>query len=360
MVWKGWWLLLAFVGISTSLGAQVSVVSGVVRDENGAPIREALVAIDPDSLSLRARTGVDGRYRVFAVPLGRYEVRVVRIGHRPLSQVIDVNAEQVTFDAVLRTVPIPLDNITVRVTRPGLYGRVMSSGIELMPHQPAPIRAANIQVLNEPFRVKSDGEGRFSIPELAIGSHSILVALDHYVTRLIPVTVPPEGGIEITVTLDSLYADFQRRDEDEKRLIGWRVRNAVSPATFLSAHEIDPASKDLREALRFAPSILGRGINVMDPRLRPIIYIDGQRTEWDFTNLDSEDLGRFAFIEIYPPNTLTDELSVPGSGFNHGSIEDGRLFGDGQRAGGSFSGRTANRTRGNGALLIMIWTKRGR
>jgi hypothetical protein len=338
----------------------VSVVSGVVRDENGAPIREALVAIDPDSRSLRARSSADGRYRIFAVPRGQFEVRVVRIGYRPSSQIIDVNTEAVTFDVTLRAVPIQLDEVTVRVARPGLYGRVMSRGIDLLPHEPTPIRGANIQVLNEPFRVKSEPDGRFSIPELAIGAHSVMVALDHYITRIIPVTIPQEGGVEITITLDSLYADYQRREEDEKRLIGWRVRNSTSPATFLSAHEIDPASKDLREALRFAPSVLGRGINVMDPIVRPIIYVDGLRTELDFNNLKSNDLPRIAFIEVYPANTLTDELSLPGSGFNHGSIADGRLFGSGQRAGGSFSGRTTARSRGNVALIILIWTTRAR
>ena len=56
-----------------------SALSGVVSDENGAPVREVLVVIDPDSLSLRTRTGVDGRYRI-TVPAGRFEVRVVRMG----------------------------------------------------------------------------------------------------------------------------------------------------------------------------------------------------------------------------------------------------------------------------------------
>jgi hypothetical protein len=353
-------MLLGLVLTTSNLAAQgVAVVSGVVRDEAGAPVREALVSIDPDSLSLRARTAADGRYRIFAVPRGRYEVRVVRIGHRPFSQIIDVNAEQVTLDVQLATVPIPLDSVTIRVSRPGLHGRIMSHGIELLRHEPTPVRGANVQVLNEPYRVQSDAEGRFSIPELAIGAHSILVALDHYVTRLVAVTVPPEGGVEITVTLDSLYAEYQRKDEMQKREIGWRLRQASNPATFVSAHELDPAAKDLREALRFAPSVINRGVNVMDPRLRPVIYIDGQRTNLHFGDLKAEDIAQFAGIEVYPNNTLNDALSVPGSSANIGFLDDGVLFGGGQRAPG-FSNRTAVRTRGNSAMLIMIWTTRRR
>jgi hypothetical protein len=269
---------LGILFATTALKAQgTAVVSGTVRDENNAPIREALVVIDPDSLSLRTRTGADGRYRL-TVPVGRFEIRIVRIGHRPFSQVLDVNSGSVTFDVVLRTVPIQLDNVTVRVSRPGLYGRIMSRGIELLPHEPTPIRAVNIEVLNEPYRVKSEADGRFSIPDLPIGAHSVLVALDHYVSRLIPVTVPPEGGVEMTITLDSLYADYQRREELQKREISWRMRRASSPATFVSAHDLDSTAKDLRQALRWAESALSRGMNFMDPRIQYVIFIDGQRT----------------------------------------------------------------------------------
>lgn len=353
-------VLLVCLSSASAMAQGVSVVSGVVRDEAGAPVREALVSIDPDSLSLRARTSADGSYRIFAVPRGRYEIRIVRIGHRPFSQIIDVNAEQVTFDVQLETVPIPLDSVTIRVSRPGLYGRIMSHGMELLRHEPTPVRAATIQVLNEPFRVKSDAEGRFSIPQLAIGAHSILVALDHYVTRLVAVTVPPEGGVEITVTLDSLYAEYQRRDEVQKREIAWRVREARHPSTFVSAHELDPEAKDLRQALRFAPSVLNRGINVMDPRVRPVIYLDGQRTNLHFTDFKADDIAQFAGIEVYPNNTLADALSVPGSSANIGWLDDGALFGGGQRAAGSFSNRTTARSRGNTTMLIMIWTTRRR
>jgi hypothetical protein len=352
-------LLLGVVITSSALHAQgTAVVSGVVRDESGAPVREALVVIDPDSLSFRTRTGPDGRYRL-TVPSGRFEMRVVRIGHRPFSQMIDVTSGSGTFDVVLRTVPIQLDNVTVRVTRPGLYGRIMSRGIDLLPHEPSPVRAANIEVLNEPYRVKSESDGRFSIPDLPIGAHSVLVALDHYVSRLIPVTVPPEGGVEVTITLDSLYADYQRREELQKREISWRMRRASSPATFVSAHDLDSTAKDLRQALRRAESVMSRGMNFMDPRVRYLIYIDGQRTYLQPQDLKPEDIARIAGIELYPWNTLDDALSIPGSTSDVGFLDDGKLFGGGQLAPG-FSGRTTVRSRGNGAFLIMIWTTRRR
>jgi hypothetical protein len=352
-------LLLGIVLTTTALHAQGTVaVSGIVTDENGVPVREVLIVIDPDSLSLRTRSGVDGRYRI-TVPTGRYEVRVVRIGFKPQSLSISVSEAAHELNITLTSVPIPLSTVSVRVSRPGLYGTVVTRGIELLPHALTPLRAANIQVLNEPYLVKSESDGKFSIPDLPTGAHSILVALDHYITRMIALTVPPDGGVELTIQLDSLYADYQRREEVQTRQIGWRIRRASNPATFVSAHDLDPEAKDLRQALRFAQSVLTRGINVMDPRIQWVVYIDGQRTYLQPVDLKAEDIASFSGIEVYPPNTLDDALSVPGSTANIGSLDDGMLFSSGQRAPG-FSNRTSVRTRGNGAYLLMIWTSKRR
>ena len=352
-------LLLGIIVTTSSLHAQgPAIVSGVVRDENGVPVREVLVVIDPDSLSLRARTGADGRYRI-ASPTGRYEVRVVRIGFKPQSHTIDVTGTAVELNIDLQTVAIPLATVAVRVSRPGLHGVVVTRGIELLPHEPRPLRDATIEVLNEPYRIKSGADGRFSIPELAAGSHTILVTLDRYATRMMPVTIPPDGGVELTFTLDSLYAAYQFRDQQLFRDISWRVRRADSPATFVSAHELDPEAKDLRDGLRFAHSVLSRGLNLMDTRLRPVIYVDGQRRpELALQDLKPDDIANFAGIEVYPANSLQDGLSIPGSSANVGYLE-GDLFGGGQRAPG-FSNRTSVRSRGNTAMIIMIWTTKRR
>ena len=117
-------LLLAMVFTTSAVRAQgPAVVSGVVRDESGAPIREALVVVDPDSLSLRTRTDGDGRFSIAGVPSGSYEIRVVRIGYRPLSRRIDVTGKELEIQIEMRAIPIPLDTVAVRASRPGLYGR---------------------------------------------------------------------------------------------------------------------------------------------------------------------------------------------------------------------------------------------
>jgi hypothetical protein len=357
---RGVALLLATLLSASAIQAQgTAVVSGLVRDESGTPVREVLVVIDPDSLSLRTRTGADGRYRIVA-PTGRFEVRVVRIGYKPQSHTIVVSGTAVELNIQLQSVAIPLATIAVRVSRPGLHGTVVTRGIELLPHEPRPLRGVNIEVLNEPYSVKSEGDGRFSIPQLPIGSHTVLVTLDRYATAMVPVTVPPEGGIELTFTLDSLYADYQFKEQDQMRLIGWRMRRAESPATFVSAHELDPEAKEMRDALRFSHSILTRGFNLMDTRLRPVIYIDGQvRPDLMLQDLKPDFIANIAGIEVYPGGSLNDPLSLPGGSSVNVGFLDGPIFSGGTRAPGSKS-RTTVRSRGNTTMLVLIWTKKGR
>lgn len=334
-----------------------AMVSGVVRDENGEPVREALIVVDPDSLSLRTRTGTDGSYRI-TVPSGRYEVRIVRIGFRPQSQTIVVAGRPVELNIELQSVAIPLDTVAVRVSRPGLYGLVVTRGIALLPHDPRPLRGAQIEVINQPYITRSGADGRFGIPQLPVGAHAILVTLDRYATRLVPVTVPLEGGVDITFTLDSMYAAYQFKDADAIRDMGRRVRRATSPFAFVPAHEIDPDAPDLLHALRYANSVLSRGVILQNKEV--CIFIDaviqpGLRL-YDIPPVDIQG------IEVYPENSLQVDYGVVRGNSNTpcGSVEAGGLFSGGQRDSTSFSPRTLARTRGNSTAIVMIWTTRRR
>jgi hypothetical protein len=354
-------LLLGIVLSTSALQAQgPAFVTGTVRDEAGGPIREALVVVDPDSLSLRTRTGIDGRYRI-AVPSGRFEVRIVRIGFRPQSENIEVVGREVELNIVLQSVAIRLDTVAVRVSRPGLHGLVVTRGINILPHDPRPLRGARIEVINEPHQARSGADGRFSIPQLGIGAHAILVTLDRFAPRLVPVTVPPDGGVDITFTLDSMFAAYQFFEADRLRGIGIRQREAKSPATFVSAHELDPEAANLKESLRYAHSVLSRGVILQN--VPACIFIDNvPRGDLRLEDIPPTDIEG---IEVYPSSTLpTGQSIAPGNGTANRGVPcqggDAPLFSGGERARGSFSSRTLARTRGNAGLLILIWTTKRR
>lgn len=344
-------VLLGVIVTASALEAQGPVVvSGTVRDETGAPIREALVVIDPDSLRLRARSGVDGRYRIPDVPVGRYEVRIVRIGFRPQSRTIDIAGREVEINFDLQSVPIPLDTVAVRATRPGLHGLVNTRGIALLPREPRVIRGARVQVLNDPHSASSGSDGRFSMPDLAAGSHTVLVSLDGYVSRMVPVTIPADAGVQITVTLDSLYAAYQRKDEDQLRGVSWRIRRATSPAAMVSPLELD-MDLDLRESLKYAESLLSRGVRL----LSACVYLNGQaRTDLAIQDIDPESIEA---IEVYPTGTLQDQDRLPSF---PPLTPCGRLWGATPAAtvaGGPRVGQTKMRNRGNIFDVLVIWTR---
>jgi hypothetical protein len=328
-----------------------AVVSGVVRDESGAPVREALVVIDPDSLSLRARTDTTGRFRIAGVPTGTYEVRVVRIGFRPHSQMIDVVGRELEIAIELGSAPIPLDTVAVRASRPGLYGLVITRGISLLPHEPHALRGARVEALSQPHTANTGPDGRFSMPQLGAGAYAVLVTLNGYATRMVPVTVPPDGGVDITVTLDSLYADYQRWDEDQKRGISWRVRRATSPAAFVPLHELDLEAKDLRDGLRYSYSLLSRGLRITTG----CIYLNGQpRTEVALQDIDPKDVEA---LEVYVPGTLEVPDRLPP--FPTGTPCEA-LWGtsvSATSASRGISARVPIRSRGNKDTVIVIWTR---
>jgi hypothetical protein len=359
-------LLVGLGGIAGVLEAQgTAVLSGVVRDENGTPIREALVVVDPDSLSLRMRTGTDGRYRL-TTPTGQYEVRVVRIGFRPQSHTITVTAPSTELNIVLQGIALPLDTVVVSASRPGLYGLVVTRGIALLPHAPRPLRGARVEVVNSPHSSSTGQDGRFSMPQLAGGAHGVMVSLDGYATRLVPISILPDGGVEITVVLDSLYADYQRVDEDQLRGITWRVRRAISPAAFIPQHEIDPEAKNLRDGIRYSHSLLSRGTVIRSgsgaAHDTVCVYVDGKaRPDVFLQDLDPKDIEA---LEVYPPNTLEDRDRLPL--FQRGTdcenlwgsappAPDAR--GQPRRNAAATPRRTPRRSLGNTIMMVVVWTR---
>jgi hypothetical protein len=346
--------LLGIVCTAGTLQAQATaVVSGVVRDELGRPIPEALVVIDPDSLSLRARTSAVGQFRISGVPFGSYEVRVVRIGFRPHSRRIEVAGRELEFNVELGSIPIPLDTVAVRASRPGLHGLVVTRGISLLPHEPRAIRGARVEAVNTPHSVRTGADGRFSMPQLPAGAHAVLVTLDGYVTRMVPVTIPYDGGVEIAVTVDSLYAEYQRWDEEQKRGISWRMRRATSPAAFIPLHEIDMEAKDLRDAIRYSDALLSRGLVIRGG----CIYLNGKpRTELALPDIDPKDVEA---LEVYIPGTLEDNDRLPPFPVGTPCERLWRTSGGPMQAirGRQAGARAPVRARGNTMIAIVIWTR---
>jgi hypothetical protein len=255
-------LLTLSVGLASRIaGAQTPTgfVTGTVRDDIGRPVHDALVVLDAETAPMRVRTGAEGRFRIDRVPTGGHELQVVRIGFRPHRSRITVTETGIDVPVTIEVAPMLLDTIAIRVSRTGVHGIVTTRGISLLPHAPRPLRGAIVEVLNTPFRVTTASDGRFSIGQIGEGAYSLLVRIDRYQSRIVSAYVPPEGGLDLNIVLDSTIADWQRREDMEMREISRRLREAVNPSAFVSAVElVGPEGMTLKDALRAAPSTLSR------------------------------------------------------------------------------------------------------
>jgi hypothetical protein len=288
-------------------------------------------------------------------------LQVVRIGFRPHRSRISVTDAGSSVDVVLNHAPMLLDTIAVRVSRTGIHGIVTTQGISLLPHEPRPLRGAIIEVLDFPFRTTSGADGRFSFGEIGEGAYSLLVRIDRYRSRIVSAYVPPDGGLDLNIVMDSTISDWQRREDMELREISRRLREANNPSAFVSAAELaGPEGTTLKVALREAPSTLSRGLVAKDDV--SCIYVDGEprpgMTVGDFL---AEDIHA---VEVYGidarggtqrPIKAWQLGTFCGTGTRQGPLAPMVAAGDGPRG-----YPTVVQQMDNIARVVVIWLKRGR
>ena len=88
-----------------------ATLRGLVRDARGAPVGNALVTLP--SADTSARSDADGRFTVGLLPAGSQLVRVLRLGHGPLTAQVDLRPNQIVdalFDLPPATV-LPKVNV---------------------------------------------------------------------------------------------------------------------------------------------------------------------------------------------------------------------------------------------------------
>jgi hypothetical protein len=349
-----WAVSLAVIAVEAQ--GPTSSVSGVVRDALGNPIRDAVVVIDPDSNSRRTRTSADGRFRIDSVPNGERELLVGRIGFRPNRSTIEVPASAELI-IVMETVPVVLDTVAVRVARTGIHGVVTTRGISLLPHEPRPLRGATVEVLDRPYRTTTGRDGSFRIDAIGEGSYSLLVRLDRYQSRIVPVLVPETGGLDVNVVLDSTIADWQRREDYQLRDISRRLREATNPSAFVSAAElVGPEQMTLKDALRVAPSTMSRGLVVKDDVT--CVYIDGQpRPGMTAADILAEDVHA---VEVYGLFARGNTMAPPVPWLMGTFCGTGTRQGPNGKPGLAPGVRPSRIEADNFARVIVVWLKRRR
>jgi TonB-linked SusC/RagA family outer membrane protein len=113
------------MGSSTAAAQTVGTVEGVVVDQFGRPLAGAEILVA--GTGLRDRTDGQGRFRLRAVPGTQATLRVLRLGYRTVSRVVEVGAQDLRFE--LTEAAITLDEVVVTGTAGATVKRAIGNPV---------------------------------------------------------------------------------------------------------------------------------------------------------------------------------------------------------------------------------------
>lgn len=279
--------------------AAPGTISGVVTDEGGRPLSDALVVLDPTVTPRQATTGPDGRFRFARVGRGRHDLRVLRLRYQAHERTIELGAVGVDISVTLRPVSSALDTLRILARRTGVFGTV----IDRITFRP--LSGARVTVTGTRHAVTAGSDGRFDLPMVPEGAHVLFVKQDGFQPRLFSVITRADSAVELAVLLDSISAPGGRRfamplAEFEQRGRWMGALAALVPGRELAGHE----QQAVGDALRYSLSFLRKGLLIDDAVT--CVYVNGIPRPLsvvnDFTAGDVE------AIEVYGQNadaTLT-------------------------------------------------------
>lgn len=245
---------------SGALHAQ-GTLTGQVRDLTGRPLVEAAVALDIGSDSTRVtRTDRQGRFRFTRVSEGRHILRTAMIGYQPDDAPIRMPDGNHHVEIVLERLPFQLDTLPIVARRSGLIGTTLTQSTF------TPIGGVQVEVMGTRYNARTKADGRFEFPDLKEGGYVVAARKDGYKTKLVTGAVPGNGAVEVAMVLDTLVTDQERRYEVLLRDMRSRwARRTANTSAIVSAQELaSTPGFPLHEALRYAPSVYGKGLIVVN------------------------------------------------------------------------------------------------
>ena len=157
--------------------------------------------------------------------------------------------------------------------------------------------------------MRTDSTGLFEFGDIPEGGYVIQVRRDGYKSRTISAAVPAAGAVQLVAALDSITTDQDKRYENRLRDMESRThRWSRNDFTIVARQELTiRPGVTLDEALRFAPSTLGKGFILLSGFVCSI-HIDG--TEDRIIRLKDVRADQIAMIEVYKASGCAED--VPG------------------------------------------------
>lgn len=261
--------LLALAVVGSTLVAQGSrTVSGVISDSSTRqPLAGALVELRAPSSRLTERTDEEGNFRLRGVPVGRYQVSVLRIGYLESKFDLEIGTRDTVLNVSMRPAAQRLDAFRVRGDITAIYGMVGTLPDLL------PIAGARVQVLGADKEQVTDSTGGFFIALKDPGTYMVRMTREGYAERMFPIDVPRNRAVEASRLMDpgqaqssvfeGLFKDFDRR---------LRMRS-TSNAVFVPGAEIRRSGSLLIDGLKASPSFMAKSLDIVDSAC---VFVDGK------------------------------------------------------------------------------------
>jgi cell division septation protein DedD len=104
-------IVAAYIGIIPDIDQEFATVQGIVTDNDGGPVKGALVEIDGSSVT----TGSDGRYVIHGVPIDTKTIIVSVAGAEVVKRALRISKDN---DILSYDITLPLGTPTPTVTTP--------------------------------------------------------------------------------------------------------------------------------------------------------------------------------------------------------------------------------------------------
>lgn len=279
------------LGASVARGQQQAlpgpgVIVGVVRDNAGVPIEDAIVTISGSGDGVRTR--VDGVFRIEKVKPGRYQLRALRVGYNPQVRRVTVSDSGAAVSFALLPAPQVLLPVVTAASRPGLSGVIGDTAY-------AAISGAAVIVLGAGERSTTDSEGFFAM-DLRPGRYMVRVQKPGFEGRMMSVHVKSDSGRRIAVWLTPTDRADNNLEalaiENLSRRLAWKT----SEGKLLTHEEIVGRFTTLHQVSAF-----GAGVP-LDPSC--IATVDGGLGKVRMAPLWSVAADEIESVEVYPPGAL--------------------------------------------------------
>jgi Carboxypeptidase regulatory-like domain len=280
--------------LTAPIGAQSlrpGLLVGRITEPAGAPVAEAVVRATQGPRTIVARVDEDGDYRLAGLAHGIWTISIRRLGFRPTAVDVDMPAEGLRRNFTIERITPALDPVLIAARWTGVRGIVGDA------RRISPLAGASVRILGAETGAGSDTLGRFAVP-LPGGRDALLrVERAGFETRLISVSVPAEGYLELDVPLDT---------QPEKPLDGYRWRDLDQRLKFATPRAVlisrrDIASSDavsLLTALQFSKQMQALGAQI---DRRACVFVNGvARPAFPLDAIMADDV---EFVEAYPPGT---------------------------------------------------------